>query len=190
MIMAPVTVAAVSLDSRIAIGLAILALVCTASMALFHMPLPSPPGVEWDIPALFEIGQFGAVAVGLAFFTISAMRVTQDEARLVRALDAAQIVIAREQKLSALGALAAATAHELGTPLATIHLVAKEMAADRSTRPALPSRPKKPAIISMAYIFILPRQTAQKSCALWPLMVTASPCQKSTRQPALKASPV
>ena len=130
MIMAPVTVAAVSLDSRIAIGLAILALVCTASMALFHMPLPSPPGVEWDIPALFEIGQFGAVAVGLAFFTISAMRVTQDEARLVRALDAAQIVIAREQKLSALGALAAATAHELGTPLATIHLVAKEMAAD------------------------------------------------------------
>lgn len=130
MIMAPVTIAAVSLDMRIAIGLAILALVCTAAMALFPWPLPTPPGVVWEVPGLIQIGQFCAVAIGLAFFTVSAMRVTRDEARLVRALDAAQIVMAKEQKFSALGALAAATAHELGTPLATIHLVAKEMAAD------------------------------------------------------------
>jgi two-component system sensor histidine kinase RegB len=41
-----------------------------------------------------------------------------------------QAVLAREQTLSALGGLAAAAAHELGTPLATIHLVAKEMARD------------------------------------------------------------
>ncbi|MDX2237999.1 MAG: ATP-binding protein, partial [Hyphomonadaceae bacterium] len=43
-------------------------------------------------------------------------------------LSEAQAVLAREQRLSALGGLAAAAAHELGTPLATIHLVAKEMA--------------------------------------------------------------
>ena len=130
MIMAPVTIAAVSLEMRYAIGLALLAAVCTAIMSFFHLPLPSPPGDVWTVPLPLQIGQFCAVAAGLAFFTWSAMRVTRDEARLVRALDAAQVVIAREQKLSALGALAAATAHELGTPLATIHLVAKEMAAD------------------------------------------------------------
>ena len=130
MLMAPVTIASISLDSRYAIGLGLLALLCAALMFGFHYPLPSPPGENWDVPDLLKVGQFCAIAIGLAFFTVSAMRVTRDEERLVRALDAAQIVIAREQKFSALGALAAATAHELGTPLATIHLVAKEMAAD------------------------------------------------------------
>ena len=130
MVMAPVTLASVSLDSRIAVSLALLALVCTAAMSILHLPLPSPPGEVWQTPELLQIGQFCAVAIGVAFFSISSIRVTRDEERLVRALDAAQVVIAREQKLSALGALAAATAHELGTPLATIHLVAREMAAD------------------------------------------------------------
>jgi two-component system sensor histidine kinase RegB len=43
------------------------------------------------------------------------------------ALTAAELVLAREQRLSALDGLAAAAAHELGTPLATIALVAKEL---------------------------------------------------------------
>jgi two-component system sensor histidine kinase RegB len=54
--------------------------------------------------------------------------VAAEEERLNIALAAVQAVLAREQTLSALGGLAAAAAHELGTPLATIHLVAKEMA--------------------------------------------------------------
>lgn len=130
MIMAPVTIASVSLDARFAGGLALLAFACTALMWAFSYPLPHPEGLPWTVPDLIPLGQFAAVSIGLAFFSVSAMRVTRDEARLVRALDAAQVVIAREQRLSALGALAAATAHELGTPLATIHLVAKEMAFD------------------------------------------------------------
>jgi two-component system sensor histidine kinase RegB len=50
--------------------------------------------------------------------------------RMALALDVTQSVLAREQRLSALGALAAAAAHELGTPLATISIVAKEMARE------------------------------------------------------------
>jgi two-component system sensor histidine kinase RegB len=46
------------------------------------------------------------------------------------ALHAAEAVLAREQRLSALGGLAAMAAHELGTPLATIAVVAKEMARE------------------------------------------------------------
>ncbi len=82
------------------------------------------------LPPLFQLGQFAALAVGVVFFALSAARVSQDEARLVRALDAAGVVMAREQRLSALGAMSAMTTHELGTPLATIHLVAKELQAD------------------------------------------------------------
>jgi two-component system sensor histidine kinase RegB len=68
--------------------------------------------------------------VGLAFTSVYAWRVAAEEERLNIALAAVQSVLAREQTLSALGGLAAAAAHELGTPLATIHLVAKEMARD------------------------------------------------------------
>jgi two-component system sensor histidine kinase RegB len=51
------------------------------------------------------------------------------------ALHAAEVVLAREQRMSALGGLAAAAAHELGTPLATIAVVAKEMARDTPPGP-------------------------------------------------------
>jgi two-component system sensor histidine kinase RegB len=44
--------------------------------------------------------------------------------------------LAREQKLSALGTLAAAAAHELGTPLATIAIVAREMARSATSEDA------------------------------------------------------
>src|SRR5215471_9361048 len=43
------------------------------------------------------------------------------------ALPATELVLAREQHLSQLDGLAAAAAHELGTPLATITLIAKEL---------------------------------------------------------------
>lgn len=130
MILAPVTIASMSLEARMAIFLAVLTFLCAALMWFLYLPLSLPSGERWDVPELFRLGQFSAISIGIAFFVYSAIRVTRDEARLVRALDAAQVVMAREQRLSALGAMAAATAHELGTPLATIHLVAKEMAAD------------------------------------------------------------
>ncbi|MAX84400.1 MAG: two-component sensor histidine kinase [Hyphomonas sp.] len=131
LLVAPVTVAALSLSSFRASLIALLALVLAALMPLIHMPLPwGVANSSIALPPLFQLGQFAALAVGVVFFALSAARVSQDEARLVRALDAAGVVMAREQRLSALGAMSAMTTHELGTPLATIHLVAKELQED------------------------------------------------------------
>ncbi len=127
LLLAPVTVAALSLTFVPASFVAALALLLAAIMPFASLPLPWTEAGGTHLPALFQWGQFAALAVGIVFFTVSAGRVSQDEARLVRALDAASVVMAREQKLSALGAMSAMTAHELGTPLATIHLVAKEL---------------------------------------------------------------
>ena len=115
-----------------ATSLALLALVLASGMTFWSYPLPWSSDTPPDIPDLFRIGHLFALATGVAFFAISAVRVSQDEARLVRALDAASVVMAREQRLSAIGAMSAMTAHELGTPLATIHLVSREMAAQTS----------------------------------------------------------
>lgn len=130
LLLAPVTVAALSLTFIPASFVAALALLLAAVMPLISLPLPWTDAGGTHLPPLFQWGQFAALAVGTVFFTVSAGRVSQDEARLVRALDAASVVMAREQKLSALGAMSAMTAHELGTPLATIHLVAKELVRD------------------------------------------------------------
>jgi len=129
-LIAPVTVAASSLKAQYTILISGLAIVLAALMPLFSNDLPWHEGSALALPALFEIGHFAALSIGIVFFALSAQRVNDDEARLIRALDAASVVISREQKLSALGAMSAMTAHELGTPLATIYLVAKELRDD------------------------------------------------------------
>lgn len=148
MILAPVTVGASRLLPAYSAMLAALALACCAAMAMWGLRLPWVPGEELRLPMVFQYGQFAAVAVGLAFFTISSWRTGRDEARLVSALDAVQAVLSREQKLSALGALAAATAHELGTPLATMHIAAKELA--RSIKKDNPAREDVDLIIEQS----------------------------------------
>ena len=127
MILAPVTVGASRLLPAYGAMLALLALACCTFMPLWSFPLPWRAGEALELPFLYQAGQLIAVGVGLIFFVVSALRTARDEGRLVSALEAVQAVLAREQQLSALGALSAATAHELGTPLATVHLAAKEM---------------------------------------------------------------
>ncbi|MBI1340711.1 ActS/PrrB/RegB family redox-sensitive histidine kinase [bacterium] len=127
MLLAPVTVGAARLSPPYAMLLSGLAIACAAAMPLFALDVPWREGEQIELPQMYQAGQFIAVVIGLAFFAISASRTGRDESRLVSALDAVEAVLAREQRLSALGALAAATAHELGTPLATIHLAAKDL---------------------------------------------------------------
>ena len=148
MILAPVTVGASRLLPVYAGMLAVIALICCGGMWLWGLDLPWRTDQVLAIPPLYQLGQLAAVAIGLIFFTVSAWRTGRDEARLVSALDAVQAVLAREQQLSALGALAAATAHELGTPLATIHLAARELG--RSVKPGHPAREDVELIIDQA----------------------------------------
>jgi two-component system sensor histidine kinase RegB len=148
MILAPVTVGASRLLPAFAWLLSLLALVCCAAMSIWGLDLPWRDGQKLQLPMLYQAGQLAAVGIGLIFFAVSSWRTGRDEARLVSALDAVQAVLSREQQLSALGALAAATAHELGTPLATIHLAAKELA--RSIKKDSPSREDVELIIEQS----------------------------------------
>lgn len=128
MLIAPVTLAAATLPARPVSILAGVAITASMILAFVYLPLPAAPGADLDLPLSFRLGAAIANLAGVVVIAGSVRQASEESARMALALDVTQTVLAREQRLSALGALAAAAAHELGTPLATISIVAKEMA--------------------------------------------------------------
>jgi two-component system sensor histidine kinase RegB len=133
MLISPVALAAATLPLRPLLALGGLAAAASLLMAFVSLPLPAPPGDAIHIPLSYRIGAAFANIAGLALTAGYVRQAAVEAARMALALDVTQSVLAREQRLSALGALAAAAAHELGTPLATISIVAKELAREAPT---------------------------------------------------------
>ena len=127
LLIAPVTVSAATLRPRWTIGLIAVTLMCVVALTLTPFPLPWDPVGGFALPSVYRFAVACAIGVGLLFTAGYAWRVSVEESRLADALIATQEVLAREQRLAALGGLAAAAAHELGTPLATIQVTAKEL---------------------------------------------------------------
>jgi two-component system, sensor histidine kinase RegB len=123
----PVTVSATSLPIRWTLSLAFMALACSTILAFFHFPLPWTNTNPLSLPPTYVAGMWAALVSGTVFSAIYARRIAEEARQMSTALSATELVLAREQRLSALDGLAAAAAHELGTPLATIALVAKEL---------------------------------------------------------------
>lgn len=129
MLLAPLTVSATILSRRSTVALTALTLVCTLVLGLWHYPLPGPAG-DMNLPAVYVFGIWLAMSVSAVFVAAYVHHVAEEARRMGDALAASQMALAREQRVSALGALAAAAAHELGTPLGTIAVVAKELSRD------------------------------------------------------------
>ncbi|MGP0060969.1 MAG: ActS/PrrB/RegB family redox-sensitive histidine kinase [Beijerinckiaceae bacterium] len=125
--LAPIMIAAVSFSWRITLGLTLLAIVAATALTFVHLPLPWYPGEDLQLPLAYRVGIWSAIVLGVSFTAIYASWVAEETRLLADALAATELVIAREQHLTQLDGLAAAAAHELGTPLATITLVVKEM---------------------------------------------------------------
>jgi two-component system, sensor histidine kinase RegB len=123
----PVTVSATSLPLKWTLWLSSMAFLCASFLALYHQPLPWSVLEPLVLPKPYISGMWAAIVCGVVFSSIYARRIAEEARQMSSALTAAELVLAREQRLSALDGMAAAAAHELGTPLATIALVAKEL---------------------------------------------------------------
>lgn len=129
LLLAPVTVSATILSLRSTLTLCALSLACITVLALSHMPLPWGPD-QLDLPLVYVLGVWAALSVGILFFASYTWRVAEEARRLSNALSATQLALGREQRRGAIGALAAAAAHELGSPLGTIAIAAHEISTE------------------------------------------------------------
>ncbi len=134
LILVPVTVSATSLPTLWTASLGLLGLACATFLAFFHLPLPWTAATPFSVPPLYLAGLWAAIVCATVFSAIYARRIAEEARMMSAALQATELVLAREQRLSALDGLAAAAAHELGTPLATIALVAKELKRELPTK--------------------------------------------------------
>ncbi len=128
LLVAPIALAAAAARSAYVVAMVALGFACVIVLTVWSWPLPAPLGEGVRFSAHYALGVSIALAAAIGFTASYAWRASQEAERMEIALNVAQQVLAREQKLSALGALAAAAAHELGTPLATIQIVSKELA--------------------------------------------------------------
>ena len=127
MFLGPVVIAATTLNLGNVLILAFVAFAAVSVIAIEHRPLPWPEGEALILPQLYQAGIWTALVIGIGFTSVYAWRIASESARMSAGLAATQLALSREHRLAALGALATAAAHELGTPLGTIAVVAREL---------------------------------------------------------------
>jgi two-component system sensor histidine kinase RegB len=126
LMLAPVAVGATVLSLLSNIALSLLTILSVGFLGLMHQPLPWL-GPAPDFPEIYQAGVWAGLTLTTLLITLYGWRLAEEGRQMSDALGAAQAALAQEQRMSSLGALAAAAAHELGSPLSTITVVAKEM---------------------------------------------------------------
>ena len=137
LLLGPVTISATALSLRSTIVLCGTAIGLATGLALFHLPLITQDGGVLELPGIFIFGIWIALVIAIVFSTAYSRRVTTEIHSMADALAATQMALAREQKLTDLGGVVAAAAHELGTPLATIKLASSELWNELQDQPDL-----------------------------------------------------
>ncbi len=135
LILIPVAISATVLQSRATIFLGLVTIAVTTLVGLYNIPLRTSDGFILKMPDVFVFGFWVAILIGTVFLGLYERRVTAEIDSMSEALLATQMALSREQKLTDLGGVVAAAAHELGTPLATIKLVSVELIDDLAEMP-------------------------------------------------------
>jgi two-component system sensor histidine kinase RegB len=123
----PVLLSAAALPPRLTVMLGGFAAACATVLIFVHYPLPWDADQPLELPAIYTMGVWLSLLLAIGFIGAYAWQLTEEARQLADALAATELVLAREQHLSQLDGLAAAAAHELGTPLSTITVIATEL---------------------------------------------------------------
>ncbi|MGR3617152.1 MAG: sensor histidine kinase RegB [Paracoccaceae bacterium] len=137
LLLAPVTVSANVLGTRSTVIVGATAILTVSLLAVVHFPLLNADGLALRMPELFKFGNWAAIVIAVVFIGVYSQQVSSEIRSMSDALAATHLALSREQKLTDLGGVVAAAAHELGTPLATIKLTSAELIEELDDHPEL-----------------------------------------------------
>ena len=100
---------------------------CATVLVFLHYDLPWDTENPLELPEIYMVGVWLSILLAIGYIGVYTWQVAEEARQLSDALAATELVLAREQHLSQLDGLAAAAAHELGTPLSTITVVVREI---------------------------------------------------------------
>ncbi len=127
LLLGPVLISATALPPRMTLLLGDFAVLCATVLIFFHYQLPWESEEQLQLPETYVVGVWLSILLAIGYIGVYTWQVAEEARQLSDALAATELVLAREQHLSQLDGLAAAAAHELGTPLATITVVVREI---------------------------------------------------------------
>ncbi|MBA4037854.1 MAG: two-component sensor histidine kinase [Bradyrhizobium sp.] len=125
--LAPVLISATVLPIRMTVAIGLLAVACASALVFFHLPLPWDSDDPLVLPPIYLFGVWLSIVLAIGVTSLYAFQATEEARKLSDALAATELVLTREQHLTQIDGLAAAAAHELGTPLSTIFLISREL---------------------------------------------------------------
>ncbi len=136
LLLGPVLISATALPPRMTLLIGTFAMMCATVLVFFHYDLPWDSEDPLDLPEIYMVGVWLSILLAIGYIGVYTWQIAEEARQLSDALAATELVLAREQHLSQLDGLAAAAAHELGTPLSTITVVAREI--ERALEPKSP----------------------------------------------------
>lgn len=127
LIIAPSIISATTLSLGKTSVISLITVVIVGLLFAYHEPLPWFTGQKFNAPLSYQSAVAASILASLLYIAAAAYILSAEARQMTSALAAAETVLAREQQLSALDGLAAAAAHELGTPLGTIYVTTREL---------------------------------------------------------------
>ena len=137
LLLGPVIISANVMGLRSTVIVGGTAIILVTLLGKFHLPLRTEQGFILRIPDVFLFGNWAAMVIATVFIGAYSLRISSEIQSMSDAVAATNMALSREQKLTDLGGVVAAAAHELGTPLATIKLTSAELMEELDDRPEL-----------------------------------------------------
>jgi len=135
LLIVPAIVASTFLNLRSTINLSIATIVILVVLTIYNFPIPHYGELHFHIPDTYLYALPTAIIVTLIFLTYFGIKFGIESRKRTEALNKLELILAKEHELESIGLQAAAAAHSLGTPLATIAIVARELEKEIGKNP-------------------------------------------------------